>query len=1139
MKCGRQTFQRVVAVVALLGVVAATNSCSSSGDSPDTAAPSIELTGGPNLSIRVQQSLPGPGAWALTLQQKKGGAWADVSDARTVGDLEVASLTVPAGEYRVVAGAQHGRPAAESDAIEYTPQPDVALLSAGGSLLTTLRPVAADGKDWSVTLEREADDGWATVRTVQTNAARPVLWNVIDDGTYRVRTEARDRFPAYTGSTLDYRFSPLAGPVPLSLVDAVFAGPKVAETSASAEPDAAGAGSATLMASSTPSGCGSVMSGAGTDTMIASGFIGFVPVAGPLLAGGSNAAGLIFSGSGGNAAAACLQAQFASINAQLALQEAQIEQLQLQLAQAKSQIIQTVYAEDQNQLETDRTGYSSALFWFANQNGTNCGNFGRLMFNAGFWTSCTDTVPTDATVESSAQSSATYANVQQVVGGMGSDFDTNLENVAGVDIGTDATCADAGGLVPPANPDDDPDCYKAVQLAGNNYLDTIFQEMASQLAVAMAADADAGANLVPLFDQYNAGLASYYAQSVLALQEAFTMEYLINQLNYWNAGRSSDPIGSLGSVNGTYYSFDALQAVLGGDKPTAQEQAQYYNRAQKALTQLYVARINMLYRLTLNYIVSDSPVGGQEWPSNAASSDNEINFHVDYQDNVGTSVSSAPNESLFVLAATPIGMLPAPATTGGSWTTNAALYQYDGLRDAGACYANLVKWNEDNGTAVEAANGDSYPTVVPTVADEKDGSYDFDTQCPSILETSDGAAVTAPQPTSATPTLTGCASYVAATNTAGGSCYDGNSLFPYSANDSTVGLGSAVLTNLLLCSSTDPTLTWFAVGAANAGNAAGLTEGDWALTCGNWAAVGADEWAKFPQSTPPSVWLAGDNDYASLGNLAWSGAAAKGSNSLADPLYYQLQNMTDCQLYDVDFSYPAGTIPEVIAAGYMIPTGPATTYGNDEDCGPSVNGAAFYSNKSGSAPLNIGGVADPSATVTLYPWVGNSTCSSISSAIVAATATTPTLDRSSCTLTFTKVTCNYGTDNQWKLQSQLDLLNMPVKNAATADGSGGFQLPVTLGVVASTTTAASGSGGNCNSGSITLFQVWMSSGTPLAVNGYTAAVPTVSATDGSVTQTGYITVADGSCWQIETGRTADNVGTMTLAQLPDGSDCAT
>lgn len=1138
MKRGRRTFHRVVTAVALLGVVAATNSCSSTDDSQDTAAPSIELTGGPNLSIRVQPSLPGPGAWALTLQQKAGDAWADVSDARTVGDLEVASLTVPAGEYRVVAAAQHGHPAAESDAIEYTPQPAVALRSAGGSLLTTLRPVAADGDDWSVTLEREADDGWATVRTVQTDAARPVLWNVIDDGTYRVRTAARDRFPAYTGSTLDYRFSPPAGPVPLSLVDAIFAGPKVAETSASAEPPTADAAPATLMASSTPSGCGSVMSGVGTDTMIASGFVGFVPVAGPLLAGGSNAAGLIFSGSGGNAAAGCLQAQFASINAQLALQEAQIEKLQLQLAQAKSQIIQTVYAEDQNQLETDRTGYSSALFWFANQNGTNCGNFGRLMSTAGFWTSCTDTVPTDATVESSAQSSATYANVQQVVGGMGSDFDTNLENVAGVDLGPDATCADAG-LVPPANPDDDPDCYEAVQLAGNNYLDTIFQEMASQLAVAMAADADAGANLVPLFDQYNSGLVSYYAQSVLALQQAFTMEYLINQLNYWNAGLSSDPIESLGSVNGTYYSFDALQAVLGGDEPTAQEQALYYNRAQKALTQLYVARVNMLYRLTLNYIVSDAPVGGQEWPSNAASSDNEINSHVDYQDNVGTSVSSAPNESTFVLAATPIGMLPAPATTGGSWTTNAALYQYDGLRDAGACYANLVTWNEANGTAVEAANGDSYPTVVPTVADEKDGSYDFDTQCPSILQTSDGAAVTAPQPTATTPTLTGCASYAAATNTAGGSCYDGNSLFPYSANDSTVGLGSAVLTNLLLCNSSEPALTWFQVGAANAGNAAGLTEGDWALTCGNWAAIGSDGWAKFPQSTPPTAWLADDNDYAKIGNLAWTGVVPNGSNSLADSLYNQLQFMTNCQYDYIDFSYPDGGIPAIRAPGYVIPTGPAAPYGADDCGGFSFNGTAFYSNRSGNAPLNIGGTANPSATVTLSPWAGDSTCASISSAIVADTSTPPTLDQSGCKLTFTKVTCSYGTDNRWQLQSQLDLLNMPVKNAANSDGSGGFQLPVTLGVVASTTTPASGSGGNCNSGSITLFQVWMSSGTPLAVNGYTAAVPTVSATDGSVTQTGYITVADGSCWQIETGRTADNVGTMTLAQLPDGSDCAT
>ena len=47
--------------------------------------------------------------------------------------------------------------------------------------------------------------------------------------------------------------------------------------------------------------------------------------------------------------------------------------------------------------------------------------------------------------------------------------------------------------------------------------------------------------------------------------------------------------------------------MLANTAPTSAQQASYYNRAQKALSQLYAARVNQLYLNTIGFIVSDVP----------------------------------------------------------------------------------------------------------------------------------------------------------------------------------------------------------------------------------------------------------------------------------------------------------------------------------------------------------------------------------------------------------------------------------------------------------------------------------------------------------------------------------------------------
>ena len=103
---------------ALVAVVVWSAACSSADDAKESSTPTIEVSTGASLTVRVEPSLPGPGAWEVMLQEQRDGTWARVGDAQTTGDPEVTSWDVPAGEYRVVVPAQHGRPAAASSAVE-------------------------------------------------------------------------------------------------------------------------------------------------------------------------------------------------------------------------------------------------------------------------------------------------------------------------------------------------------------------------------------------------------------------------------------------------------------------------------------------------------------------------------------------------------------------------------------------------------------------------------------------------------------------------------------------------------------------------------------------------------------------------------------------------------------------------------------------------------------------------------------------------------------------------------------------------------------------------------------------------------------------------------------------------------------
>jgi hypothetical protein len=1030
----------------------------------------VTMEAGPRLQVRVGPARKGPEAWKFTLQREAGGSWEPVGEYRTIGTRDEISLPVAAGTYRVVVPAQYEYRATTSQPQAYLPTPDITV-GGYGALEVRVGPIRA----WQVTLERRTDQGWSKVETAKTRGTTRIVFSV-GAGTYRIRTEANGRFPAYTGKAFEFTPQAPPGPIPYGLIDAAFSGkPVPAKKSRSVTPR------------SSSSNCASVMSSSSAGVDVAVGYINLIPYV-----GGSLGLGLadVSSNSADNAAEACLSGQFATINSQLAYQESQIAQIQNELKSAELKINQAFMDASYIDVQNDQEAFAANV-----QNLAQCaagGFYYDFMIDFGFWDGCY--APTAATIQGVA-TSETYASQYSFGGDNQESFNDSLMAVSAMDVNT-AACSARQLPNPPSKPQ--ADCYKQVQSIRGQAVTNLQQALTTALNATISDATVNSQNVVPLYDEYNQYLVGYYQQSVVALQAGYTLESLINQLNYYNAGKSPAAIDSLGVVPGTYYSYQDLQSALGSN-PSASAQAQYYNLAQKALTQVYVARMNQLYLDTIGFVVTDGTVGNQAWPSATDGSGNRINAGIDYAISVGAQATTATGG---LTASTPIGLLPKVSTQGGSWMSNAALYQYYGLRNAGVCYANLLQWNMKNGTAVQGQTGSWYPTAFPS-QDELSGGA-FDTLCPPILTTATGGSVSAPSTSS---TLTSCPTYAVLPEVQGGSgsCYDGNTLVPYyAAAGSLPELGSSVLTNLLLCSSNDPSLTWFQVGSANAGNAAGLTEGDWALTCGNWAPVGAPGWSKFPQSTPPTSWT----DSTTFACPLSAPAAYCQSEAFGFwGSFYAWQEVFG----DLGPEYPL--------LAYTFPTFPiGSGYYAQPNQGP------LYVPPSTATPLNVGG---PNATTTVS--VDSPTCVSVGTVDAAV---------SDCMLSFSPV---QGVSSPQGITAESGLATVGIQlpsNAAANTSTGGMFLPLTVGAVYGVESLISRPSTYYCKNNCTLLQAWLPTNTSIAQVGYFAPASSIDPSSYLWSQTGYITVADGSCWNINVGRNADNQGTISFNQMPLGSQCA-
>jgi hypothetical protein len=111
-------------------------------------------------------------------------------------------------------------------------------------------------------------------------------------------------------------------------------------------------------------------------------------------------------------------------------------------------------------------------------------------------------------------------------------------------------------------------------------------------------------------------------------------------------------------------------------------------------------------------------------------------------------------------------------------------------------------------------------------------------------------------------------------------------------------------------------------------------------------------------------------------------------------------------------------------------------------------------------------------------------------------------------------------------------------NAAANTSTGGMFLPLTVGAVYGVESLISRPSTYYCKNNCTLLQAWLPTNTSIAQVGYFAPASSIDPSSYLWSQTGYITVADGSCWNINVGRNADNQGTISFNQMPLGSQCA-
>ncbi len=409
---------------------------------------------------------------------------------------------------------------------------------------------------------------------------------------------------------------------------------------------------------------------------------------------------------GGSAASTCTQNEIDALGAAIEFEAKQIAQLQNQLIRTDAAFFQAweevlnVNDENYHQYYMEQieafSGTPASTCSAATPDGpaSNCtltegGTVGGFLQSAGVWCESSGTpvpelcnVPLEATDGSSCdriydcslssgqsgpfllQNIENFQTLQTKATSLTGDFPTKVQNLTGTTLSTD--------------------CVEDVSLCATYETDVLFTQMLEALQKTLLAQAQtppggsvpstlaAKQNVLPLIDSYNQTLAMYVHSAIQVLGQAFQMEWLVNNFNFFgnlpagpvnNYPVTSPTIANLGAEDATYFAGPsefvcsgtsttcftdssayacANQSYLGipcdpgdaaacganqtactyeycdGDSASCtvdtSKMAQAYNAAQLELAYAYAARINLVYKLGLRYLVTDLPVGDQLWP---------------------------------------------------------------------------------------------------------------------------------------------------------------------------------------------------------------------------------------------------------------------------------------------------------------------------------------------------------------------------------------------------------------------------------------------------------------------------------------------------------------------------------------------
>ncbi len=537
-----------------------------------------------------------------------------------------------------------------------------------------------------------------------------------------------------------------------------------------------------VLGETSSSGCGSMMNDAGNGISVATGMLSMIPGAGPLL-GPVNSASAGLKLAGGRKSSACTQAKFDAINDQLKYQESQIQDIYTTIYRDEAVFFDTL-AELNNEIQ------QAGTLTYNDTRDQVTTTFNRFMLDAGLWNNITG--PAQAITEAQVNNylnadgtespglarckkgetrccylpyrddlfgpndPETFCPAQADEGGPFAVLQ-NFATSTGLSGSNLASLLGSNYQDDPNDPNCTHNCYTRIQssltdtalgLLFDIYADHLDQQVDFCASRDGQCDAEDN-NLVSLYESYNTAVVAIYQQSLYSLQQAYSMELLVNQFNYFSDPNDAEVISPLivtgdQKIPGTYYTRDLpLSLACNGEADSTDlelYEGQSYNCAQQQLTMAYVQRVNILYQNVLGYIVTDRPTTRQHWPDPSTIvldvdgtgpiGPITLNPAIDYDAVVGASLNTAPR----YLEKTPIEHveritgIQSDSPNLYNWTTDGVLYQFS-IQDPARCFHTLNTYYANNSVNIADPIRDGY--LEDVFADPAD--------CPSVFALPDGS----------------------------------------------------------------------------------------------------------------------------------------------------------------------------------------------------------------------------------------------------------------------------------------------------------------------------------------------------------------------------------------------------------------